>query len=252
MNLRRFSRDHLVAGASILYACAMAALATFHVLPFLCGAMALSGVAWITVLSSLQVTAQLALPNWVRSRGLAVFMMSFMGSMALGSLVWGKIAEVTSLSTSLLVAAVGAVIAVPLTWRWKLGVGENLDLSPSMHWPAPVLNMAVSNDRGPVLVTIHYQVREEETARFLEKIHELGRRRKRDGAFAWGVFENTETPRLFVEFFNVESWLEHRRQHLRVTEADRRLQLDIRALLVAGTEPVTEHYVTPEQLPDET
>jgi len=249
---RRYSRDVLVAGGSILYACAMVALATFHVLPFLCAAMALSGIAWITVLSSLQVTAQLALPNWVRSRGLSVFMMSFMGSMALGSLVWGKVAALLNLEAALLIAAAGAIAGVALTRRWRLGGGETLDLSPSMHWPAPVLNMAVSNDRGPVLVTIHYQVRAEETASFLHKIHELGRRRRRDGAYAWGVFEHTETPHLFVEFFNVESWLEHRRQHLRVTEADRLLQLEIRALLVAGTEPAIAHYVTPEQPVGET
>ena len=249
---QRYSRDVLVAGGSFLYACAMVALATFHVLPFLCAAMALSGVAWITVLSSLQITAQLALPNWVRSRGLSVFMMSFMGSMALGSMVWGKVADLSNMSTALLLAAAGALAGIALTKRWKLGGMETLDLSPSMHWPAPVLSTAVSNDRGPVLVTIHYRVRPAETASFLHKIHELGRRRKRDGAYAWGVFEHTETPNLFVEFFNSESWLEHRRQHLRVTEADRQLQLEIRALLEEGSEPRVAHYVTPAQPPVET
>ena len=62
--------------------------------------LAVSGIAWITVLSSLQVAAQMALPNWVRSRGLAVFMTVFMGSMAGGSLLWGVVARMAGINGS--------------------------------------------------------------------------------------------------------------------------------------------------------
>ena len=87
---KRLSRDVLVAGASALYAFAMLALSFFDRLWPLAGVLAAAGVAWLSVLSSLQVAAQMALPNWVRSRGLAVFMAAFMGSMELGSLLWGR------------------------------------------------------------------------------------------------------------------------------------------------------------------
>jgi branched-subunit amino acid transport protein len=208
--------------------------------------MAASGVAWISVLSSLQVAAQMALPNWVRSRGLAVFMMAFMGSMAFGSLVWGKIAELSSIPVALTVAAAGAVIATGLTWRWRIsGIGA-ADLSPSMHWPAPIVHSAVSHDRGPVLITIQYAVRNEKTEDFLSSIHELGKRRRRDGAFAWSLFEHIAQPNHFIESFNVESWLDHLRQHERVTGADHVLQAYIRTLLVDGSEPIVTHYVAPD------
>ncbi|PSJ18931.1 MFS transporter [Nitrosomonas supralitoralis] len=243
---KKISRDMLVALAAVVYASTMFALAIFDQLIFLCLAMSVSGIAWITVLSSLQVTAQMALPNWVRSRGLAVFMAVFMGSMALGSLLWGKVAEMTSISTSLMLAAIGTLVAVLVTWRWHIGDVDDVDLTPSMHWPTPLVHESVSHDRGPVLITIQYTVRNDKTSEFLTKIRELSKRRRRDGAFAWGVFEHTEKPHHFIESFCVDSWIEHLRQHERVTHADRDLQTEIHTLLVSGSEPIVTHYVAPK------
>lgn len=242
----KMSRDRLVAWATVVYASAMVAMATFHQLIFLCLAMTVSGIAWISVLASLQVAAQMALPNWVRSRGLAVFMALIMGSMALGSLLWGKVAEMTSISEALMIAAGGAVVAIAFTWRWRIGGIEKINLTPSMHWPSPMVHDAVTHDRGPVFVTIQYKVRSDKVGDFLNIIRELGKRRRRDGAFSWGVFEHTENPNQFIEFFSIESWLEHLRQHERVTEADRVLQAQLRALLVITSEPVVTHYVAPK------
>src|SRR3546814_18255285 len=56
----------------------------------------LCGLGWITVLTSLIVSAQTALPNWVRARGLAITMMVFFGCMAAGSAIWGQVATWTS------------------------------------------------------------------------------------------------------------------------------------------------------------
>ena len=243
----KFSRDVLVAIATALYAGAMWALATLNQLTPLCIAMAISGVAWITILSSLQVAAQMALPNWVRSRGIAAFMAVFMGAMALGSLLWGKVAELSSIEQSLTIASVGAVLAIALTWRWKISGIETVDLTPSMHWPTPSTNDAVTNDRGPVLVTIEYDVQPDRVVEFIHTVRELGKRRRRDGAFSWSVFEDTEQSNHFIETFSVESWLEHLRQHERVTDEDRVLQTDIRTMLVAGNEPVVRHYIAPDE-----
>jgi MFS family permease len=241
----KLSRDALVAAATVMYGGAMVALAMLDALAPLCVAMAASGVAWISVLSSLQVAAQMALPDWVRSRGLAVFMTVFMGSMAAGSLFWGKVAELTSISSALMMAAAGLVAAVVVSWRWRISGFEQTDLTPSMHWPEPAVHDEITHDRGPVLVTLQYQVRPEEKGRFLATVRKLGVHRRRDGAFGWGVYEDTEQKNHFIESFFVESWLEHLRQHERVTQADRTLQKEIRGLLVADTKPLVAHYVAP-------
>jgi hypothetical protein len=243
----RVSRDALVAGATLLYGLATLALSALDRLWPLALAMVMAGIAWISVLSSLQVAAQMVLSNWVRSLGLAVFMAAFMGSMALGSLLWGKLADLAGIPISLQIAAVGLVLAVALTWRWRISGLEAVNLSPSMRWPAPIVPAGVTHDNGPVLITVHYEVDPKQIGPFLRSVRTLGRRRRRDGALAWGVFEDTERPNRFIESFCVESWLKHLRQHERVTDDDRILQERIRGLLVEGTVPRVSHYVAPSE-----
>ncbi len=237
------SRDALVAAGATAFALATLGLAMLDSLPALSGALVLGGMAWIAVLSSLQVAAQMSLPGWVRSRGLAVFMGIFMGSMALGSVLWGQVAEALGIARALTLASAGGVLAAVLTLRWRVGGAESFDATPSMHWPTPAVVDTVTPDRGPVLITIEYAVREGRLEDFLGALRRLGQSRRRDGAYAWNVFERTDRPRHYIECFNVESWLEHLRQHERVTEAERALQEAIGRLLEAPA--VVTHYVAP-------
>ncbi len=62
----KFSRDTLVAAASARYA--LAALAHVQKVGLLAVAMLATGIAWISILSALQVSAQMTLPAWVRAR----------------------------------------------------------------------------------------------------------------------------------------------------------------------------------------
>ena len=67
----------------------------------------IAGASWITMMTTLFVSAQVALPEWVRGRGLAIFLTAFFGAMTLGSAVWGKVASVEGLSTTFYIAAAG-------------------------------------------------------------------------------------------------------------------------------------------------
>ena len=160
----------------------------------------------------------------MRGRGLAIFVTVFFGTLTLGSALWGQIAGIIGLSATHFLAAAGAIIALPATWRWKLQTGTAADLTPSLHWPIPVLTHEVDDDRGPVMVTIEYRINPRDRGPFLAAINTLARERRRDGAYAWGIFEDAAEEGRMVETFVVESWLEHLRQHERVTNADRVLQ----------------------------
>ncbi len=164
----------------------------------------IAGASWIAALATLGVSAQIALPDWVRARGLALYTTIFFGSLTLGSAVWGEVAEWVGLPVALYLAAGGATIAIPMTWRWKLQTGAGVDLTPSMHWPAPITAQAIAHDRGPVLVTVEYQIRPQDRAAFLRALDRLEHQRRRDGAYAWSVFEDAAVEGRILETFLVE------------------------------------------------
>jgi len=197
----------------------------------------------------LTISAQIALPDWVRGRGLALYTTVFFGCLTLGSAVWGEIATYVGLPAAHFLAAAGAVAAIPLTWRWKLQTDAGPDLTPSMHWPAPVTTQTIGGDSGPVLVTVEYRIRPRDRAAFLEAIARLERGRRRDGAYAWGVFEDTAEAGHIVETFLVESWMEHLRQHERVTKADRLVEEAVERFQIEG-EPKVTHYIAAGAEPD--
>jgi MFS family permease len=237
------SRDALVRIATLLYAVALLALATIQNIYLLGIAMLFSGAAWLTIMSSLMVTAQLALPEWVRARGLGLFMVTFMASMAGGSALWGQVAKLAGIPSALTLAALGALIGLLLTWRLRLGGGEPVDFAPSLHWPVPLVEQEPEPDRGPVLVTLEYRIDPSRRQEFLTLMQQLGKTRRRNGAFMWGLFHDTAAADRFLECFLEESWLEHLRQHERVTVADRAVQEQINQCLLESGGPQVFHYL---------
>jgi MFS family permease len=237
--------DRLVAGGTLGTAVALGLFGIAHSPATGLIASFVAGVSWIAVLACLNVSAQVSLPEWVRGRGVAIYMTVFFGGMTLGSAIWGHVAGLAGLPVSHFLAAAGALAMIPLTWHWKLQTGAALDLAPSMHWPAPIVTFDVEKDRGPVLVTIEYRIDPRERKPFLTALDHLAQERRRDGAYAWGIFEDAAEEGRFVETFLVASWLEHLRQHQRVTNADRILQDAVNNFHAAGAPKVT-HFVAPE------
>lgn len=224
--------DRMVALGSAGTAVALVLFAIAHQIATALVASILAGACWIATLSSLNVSAQLALPEWVRGRGLAIYVTVFFGALTLGSLLWGEIAALVGLPIAHMTAAAGALLGIPLTWRAKLQTGAKLDLTPSMHWPTPVLAEDLEPRAGPVMVLVEYDVAAEQRDALVEALAVLSAERRRDGAYAWDLFEDAAAPGRLVEMFLVESWIEHLRQHERVTEADRALQERIARLLL--------------------
>ena len=242
------SRDVLVAGASALYALAALALAHVQNIGLLALAMLATGVAWISILSALQVSAQMTLPAWVRARGLAAFVVIFMGGMAGGSILWGQVATRIGIPMALTTAAVGMLAAIALTWRFKLGQHEVLDFRPSLDWAAPVLAETPEPDSGPVMVSILYRVQSDKRNEFVTAMHGVREMRKRNGAYFWELFHDSADPSRFIEVFMDESWLEHLRQHERVSVADRALQQNAKQYLVEGTETQSSHWLADREM----
>ena len=242
----KLGADSLVAAATLGTALATALFALARHPAAAIVASFIAGASWIAAVSSLNVSAQVALPEWVRGRGLAMYVTVMFGALTIGSAIWGEVAVAADLPAALLLAAVGAAIAIPLTWRWKLQTGANIDFSPSMQWPDPVTTHAIEADRGPVLVTVEYRIDPKNRIAFLHAIGQNSRERRRDGAYDWGIYEDSADEGRFVETFLTDSWLDHLRLHRRVTKADRISEQAVRRFQI-GDGPKTTHLISAQR-----
>jgi len=241
----RLSRDELLGAASICCAGAMFAASLGRTFAVLVPAMLLLGVSWISALSTLHVSAQTSVPAWVRARALSIYLMGFSVAMTGGSVLWGTIAEHWSVAIALMIAAGGTVVAFLVTRGFSLGQQEAGDPMAPVAWPAPETAGEIEPDRGPVLVTVEYRIAPGNTAVFLVEAQALRSIRRRDGAFAWGLFEDAARPGIYVESFLVESWAEHVRQHERGTAADRDVNERIRKYHIGPEPPQVRHLIAP-------
>src|SRR5262249_19644474 len=239
--------DWLVAAGTIGTGIAMALFAVARGPAIALVASVIAGAAWTVSVATLNVSAQVALPDWVRGRGLAMFVTVLFGTMALGSAVWGWVADMVALPGALFIAAACAVGVIPLTWHWKLQTRGAADLTPSMHWPDPVVTHDVERHEGPVLVTVEYRIDPRDRGQFLAAMNELGYERRRNGAYGWGVFEGSAIEGRMLEAFLVESWVEHLRQRERVTQEDRVLQGLVNQFQSKDSTPSTTHFIGRER-----
>jgi MFS family permease len=243
--LKRYaSVDFVVAAATLVFAAATLALALVREFPLLLAMMLLAGGAWLSLLSSLNVSVQTSVPSWVRARALSVYMLIFFGGLAAGSALWGALGQRLGIAPALCLSAAGQALGLLATRRLHLRSGEGLNLAPSRQMPAPIVAYDLEPDRGPVLVTVEYQVRPEEAAEFARAMADVRRIRLRDGAMEWGLFADAALPGRYTEVFLVKSWLEHLRQHERATVADRDLVESARRYHVGGDRPAVRHLIS--------
>lgn len=240
---QRLSTDALLATAVVLFGLATAGPVYARHFALLCAVMIVGGVAWIAIQSTFNVAAQVTVPAWVRARALAVYGIVAQGGLAIGSALWGVVAERLSLSVTLLCAAATLAASLILSLWYRLKLEEKIDLSPSLHWPEPVLSSKPPPDAGPVLVTVEYFIDVSKTYDFTAAMRGVRLQRLRDGAYRWGLYNDSAVPSRFVETFVVESWGEHLRQHERVTVADREIEAVVRAFHTGPTPPVITHFL---------
>jgi MFS family permease len=241
----RVSPDVLTVAAALAFACATLSAALFTSFYVIAAFMIVAGWGWLASLSTFNAATQLAIAEWVRGRGLAMYQVAFYGCQAIGSIVWGQVASATSIAVALLVAAVGLTLGSATALRFRLAGAGNLDLQPSLHWPEPRVLLDDALDRGPVLIIVEYDIDPMQASAFLAAIGELKVSRLRNGGFDWGIFEDMTKPGRYIEHFFAGSWAEHLRQHARTTRADEAVQEKVNAFNRNGALPVVSHFAAP-------
>jgi MFS family permease len=245
---RKLSADLLVGLGTVAFAGALAVVAYVHLLAVVCASLVCGGAAWLALISSFNSSVQTVVPSWVRGRALSIYMLVLFGGMAGGSAVWGTVAAFLGLPLALMAAAVTLIVGFAATASYRLPDVTTLDLSPSMHWPAPSVAVEPHPDRGPILVMVEYLVDPAVADQFKVAMSRLRNSRLREGAMRWRLFVDAAEPRRYLESFMLESWVEHLRQHERVTVADRELEKTVRDFHTGPEPPVVSHFLG-ESLP---
>ncbi|HTW97290.1 MAG TPA: MFS transporter [Acidimicrobiales bacterium] len=218
----RFHIDRMLGGATVLWVGCTTVLAVVDVRVVVAAALAGTGAGWLTAVTSLNMSAQRSVPDWVRSRALGAYLMVFQASILVGGLLWGGVADAIGVRTTLLVAA-GALLPGVVAIRWlSLPAVDRRDLHVVAR-PLPAVGVEPDEAEGPVMILVEYEIDPDDEDGFIEAMEELRVVRRRTGATRWGLFEDAAQPGRFVETFVVASWGSYLRQRTRYTEADLRV-----------------------------
>jgi len=197
-------------------------------------AMVLAGAAWITVANSLTVAAQMALPDWVRARGMSIYQMALMGATAAGAALWGQVATWTSIHTAIAISSATSVLLMAIARARVMDRGTEEEITPSRVLRVP--EMQGPARPGRIQVRIEYQIDPARESEFLALMQESRRSRLRQGALGWQLLHDLNEPDRYVEEIIDPSWTEHLRRFDRISAADVQLR-DRRLAFHVGEEP---------------
>ncbi|RUV46206.1 MULTISPECIES: MFS transporter [unclassified Mesorhizobium] len=190
----------------------------------------IGGACWVIALSHFNVTVQMSTPRWVVGRVLSIYQTATFGGIALGSWIWGVVADAHGAETALMVAAVTMLVGGAIGLILPLPQHTALNLDPLNRFKEPMLALDLKPRSGPIAIMIEYIIREEDVPEFLATMAERGRIRRRDGARNWTLARDLENPGIWIEHYHTPTWVEYIRHNRRATHADAVVGERIRAL----------------------
>jgi hypothetical protein len=239
------SRDEILSASAVVYAATTAILAGVKLVAAAYTAMCFGGAAWVIAMTTLNVTAQLVVPQWVKARALASYQLVVQGGIALGGLLWGFAASRSTVPMALGLAAATLAIGLVVGLRYRLVESESESSASEVLrlLPLPATTSEIDPDMGPVMVAVEYEIDPATAVDFRQAMSALRTIRYRDGAVFWGLFADIAHPGRHVEYFMVESWSEHLRQHGRITGDDHPAFARARSFHVRSDPPVVSHQI---------
>jgi len=239
----RYSRNQFVLVGTVAQAVLAVLVVYVHELWVALPAMALVGMAWISVANSLTMSAQLALPDWIRARGMAIYQMALMGGASAGSLLWGQLASWTTVPTAVAAASAFGLCVVLALRGLSLEVSAPPDFTPQSFGGGLEPALDVADADGPVMVTVEYLIDPARAAAFADVMQRTRRARLRQGALSWGLFRDAAQPGRVIEYFVDENWVEHQRRLERFSAFDAGLREERLAFHLSEEAPRVKRYI---------
>lgn len=199
------------------------------------------GVGWVWTLANLNATAQLMSPEWVRGRAMGLYMLSFAGTLPLGAILSGWVADsIGAGGAEIAFSALGVVLGVIVVP--SLGIPALNDVVTPEFTDERVRSRHVDTEGGPVLMTATWQIDRTDLPEFLDVMKEVRLVRLRTGAYRWRLYRDAGDPHRLTELFLTRSWEEHLAQHERIDDASRDVLRRAISFDRAGG-PTTRHLV---------
>jgi MFS family permease len=214
-----------------------------------CLVLLIPGACWVLALSLFNTTVQLSTPRWVVGRALSFYQTAAFGGIAVGSWLWGALAEEHGVSTALMLASLAMVFGAAIGWKLWLPSLETLNLDPINTFREPSLRLDLQPRSGPIVLLIDYTIREENVAEFLTLMSERRRIRIRDGARQWGLLRDLENPDVWTETYHTATWADYVRHNQRRTQADAEIWARIRALHAGPEGPRVHRMIERQAIP---
>lgn len=117
---RLLSPDAVIACATLVFAIALCGLVRSPSLAVASAFSAAAGLAWISILATLNLAAQTAAPHWVRARVISMYVLVLQGGLALGSAVWGVVASNAGVLFTLTFAAIALTASLLISPWYRL------------------------------------------------------------------------------------------------------------------------------------
>ncbi|WP_296259638.1 MULTISPECIES: MFS transporter [unclassified Pseudomonas] len=108
----RVGINGMLSGACLAYAVGTVVLALLSNTVAQSLALFVAGIGWMLIGTSNLAAIQLSVPAWIRARSVAIYMLVFQGSMAVGGALWGLVAIHVGARNSLLLAAAMTLLAL--------------------------------------------------------------------------------------------------------------------------------------------
>ncbi|MDW3605127.1 MAG: MFS transporter, partial [Nitrososphaeraceae archaeon] len=203
------------------------------------------GVAYITILSKFYTIGMKSAPKWIGARVLAVYLLILNGGLAVGSVIWGTIANTFGIPITLSVASLALAATIIARKRYSITLLDDLDFTPaSDHWSLPSeFSVDLSQNDSQALITIDYKIDPKLSDEFEKSVRELGRILKSEGMAYWELFQDTADIGHYIEIRIADTWTDHMRQHERVTKNVQVMEDRIRELIKDGPQPIISHYI---------
>ncbi|MET0248197.1 MAG: MFS transporter [Sphingobium sp.] len=205
--------------ALILGAC-LAVVAFSSSLALTLAALLAGGVVWTLSITLFNINIQLAAPRWVAGRALAAFQAAIAGGIAIGSWLWGEVADLLSVSGAVALSA--AAIAGTAALRFALRLPDVSAIGKDEVLLDDQIDVALdlSGRSGPVIVEIEYSVDPAQARSFYRAMQNVQQLRHRNGAYDWSIARDIADTRAWTERFHCPTWHDYLRLRDRNTHEE--------------------------------